>query len=128
MAETFKTTRCWALAALAVMLLPAFAARAAEPPAATFLTENTLIYPGADGQQNLIHFGRFGNFDWYFPCTIESGRWSLDADNVLHLTYDNTDFADRTIRLAPDADRVEMITAERTTTAVMVEGNKLPYT
>ncbi|MBT3400480.1 MAG: hypothetical protein HN420_10860, partial [Rhodospirillaceae bacterium] len=44
-------------------------------PAANFLTENTLIYHGADGQENLIHFGRFGNFDWYFPCTIESGSW-----------------------------------------------------
>jgi hypothetical protein len=132
MAEMFRTTRYLALAALAVMLLPAFAARASEtssePPAATFLTENTLIYPGADGQQNLIHFGRFGNFDWYFPCTIESGRWSLDADNVLRLTYDNTDFADRTIRLAPDGDWVTMVTPERTANAVMVEGNKLPYT
>ena len=101
-------------------------------PAPTFLTENTLIYPGVDGEKNLIHFGRFGNFDWYFPCTIESGSWALDADNVLSLTYDNTDFAAQTLRLAPregpDGLQVQMIAPDRTANAVMAEGNKLPYT
>ncbi|MBT4906164.1 MAG: hypothetical protein HOK98_05985 [Rhodospirillaceae bacterium] len=101
-------------------------------PAPTFLTENTLIYPGVDGEKNLIHFGRFGNFDWYFPCKFESGTWSLDPDNNLSLAYDNTDFAAQTFRLAPregsDGLRVEMIAPERTFAAVMEEGNTLPYT
>ncbi len=101
-------------------------------PAPTFLTENTLIYPGADGEKNLIHFGRFGNFDWYFPCKFESGSWSLDPDNVLSLTYDNKDFADQTFRLTPREGegglQVQMIAPDRTLAAVMEEGNTLPYT
>ncbi len=40
--------------------------RDVDLPPPNFLTENTLIYPGDDVQENLIHFGRFGNFDWYY--------------------------------------------------------------
>lgn len=122
-------------AAVAAAFLLALAAPAnAESglPAPTFLTEKTLIYPGVDGRENLIHFGRFGNFDWYFPCTIESGSWALDPDNVLSLTYDNTDFADQTLRLVPregpEGVSVQMTAPDHTTVAVMEEGNKLPYT
>ncbi|MEP4379613.1 MAG: hypothetical protein ABJ215_09245 [Alphaproteobacteria bacterium] len=121
-----------AVAAVGMLVLSAPANAESGLPAPTFLTENTLIYPGVDGQENLIHFGRFGNFDWYFPCTIESGSWSLDPDNVLSLTYDNTDFAARSYRLTPREDpdgvRVEMIAPERTFAAVMEKGNTLPYT
>ena len=122
-------------AALAVAGLLAFSVPAqAESglPAPNFLTENTLVYPDADGERNLIHFGRFGNFDWYFPCTFESGSWALDADNNLSLTYDNTDFADQTFRLSPSEGdgglQVQMIAPDRTLAAVMEEGNTLPYT
>jgi len=122
-------------AAVVAVGLVAFSAPAqAETglPAPNFLTENTLVYPDADGEKNLIHFGRFGNFDWYFPCTFESGSWALDADNNLSLTYDNTDFADQTFRLDPSEGdgglRVQMIAPDRTLAAVMEEGNTLPYT
>ena len=121
-------------AVFAVGLLALSAPAHAESglPAPNFLTENTLVYPDADGERNLIHFGRFGNFDWYFPCTFESGSWALDADNNLSLTYDNTDFADQTFRLAPregsEGLQVQMIAPDRTLAAVMEEGNTLPYT
>jgi len=121
-----------AVAAAVLLALSAPAHAESGLPAPTFLTENTLIYPGVDGEKNLIHFGRFGNFDWYFPCTFESGSWSLDPDNVLSLTYDNTDFAARSYRLAPregpDGVEVQMIAPDRTLAAVMEEGNTLPYT
>ena len=97
-------------------------------PPPNFLTENTLIYPGDDGQENLIHFGRFGNFDWYYPCKFESGLWTLDADNVLRLTYDNRNLADRQYTLLRRGETVTMIEPERRTEADMVAGNKLPYT
>lgn len=97
-------------------------------PPPNFLTENTLIYPGDDGQENLIHFGRFGNFDWYYTCKFESGLWTLDADNVLRLTYDNRDLADRQYTLSRRGVTVTMIELERRTEADMVAGNKLPYT
>lgn len=102
----------------------------AEPKSAdtSFLSEHTLIYPNRDGKEELIHFGRFGNFDWYYPCTIESGSWSLDADNVLSLTYDNTDFAPRSYRLAQKDGGVQMIESDRTTQAFIASGNLLPYT
>jgi len=121
-------------AAVAAVLLALSAPVHAESglPAPNFLTENTLIYPGVDGEKNLMHFGRFGNFDWYFPCKFESGSWALDADNNLSLTYDNTDFADQTFRLAPSEGteglQVQMIAPDRTLAAVMEEGNTLPYT
>ena len=47
-----------------------------------FLTENTIAYPGRKGEENLIHFGRFGNFDWYFPCEFESGEWTIHIVDV----------------------------------------------
>ena len=122
------------------LLLVAFAVLAVRPvqadiespeadlPPANFLTENTLIYPDRDGEENLIHFGRFGNFDWYYPCTFESGLWTLDADNVLNLTFDNQDWPDRSYRLSRNDDAVLMIEPERTTEARLTAGNKLPYT
>ena len=120
------------LFAAGFLLLSGPASAESGLPAPTFLTENTLIYPDADGEKILIHFGRFGNFDWYFPCKFESGSWELDPDNVLSLTYDNTDFADQTFRLTPREGNkgleVEMIAPDRTLAAVMEEGNTLPYT
>ena len=122
------------------LLLVAFAVLAVRPvqadiespeadlPPANFLTENTLIYPDRDGEENLIHFGRFGNFDWYYPCTFESGLWTLDADNVLSLTYDNRKLPDRSYRLSRAGESVLMIEPDRTTQASLTVGNKLPYT
>lgn len=113
------------------MTFAVFAAPAwAEPksPDTSFLSEHTLVYPNREGKEELIHFGRFGNFDWYYPCTIESGSWSLDADNVLSLTYDNTDFAPRSYQLAQKNGAVQMIEPDRTTEAFIASGNLLPYT
>ncbi len=54
--------------------------------------------------------------------------WTLDADNVLRLTYDNRDLADRQYTLSRRGVTVTMIELERRTEADMVAGNKLPYT
>jgi hypothetical protein len=94
------------------------------------ITDNTLVYPGSDGKENLIHFGKYGNFDWYFPCRIESGSWTLDPDGTLHLTYDNSDFAPRDYGLALDGRDIAMAdpaTGGRTA-AEIIRGNVLPYT
>jgi hypothetical protein len=93
------------------------------------LTENTLAYPGRKGEENLIHFGRFGNFDWYFPCQFESGDWSLDDDQTLSLTYHNSNFKPRQYTLERREDGIALIEpdSENTTVAQMLEGNHIPY-
>ena len=121
-----------ALAAIIVLSGGVARAETSRPevdlPPRNFLTEHTLIYPARDGEEHLIHFGRFGNFDWYYPCTFESGLWTLDADNVLSLTYDNRKLADRSYRLSRAGESVLMIEPDRTTEASLTVGNKLPYT
>lgn len=97
-------------------------------PPRNFLTEHTLIYPARDGEEHLIHLGRFGNFDWYYPCTFESGSWTLDADNFLSLTYDNRKLADRRYTLSRRGETVLMVEPDRTTEAALVPGNELPHT
>ena len=94
-----------------------------------FLSENTLAYPDELGKENLIHFGRFGNFDWYFPCQFESGYWKLDEDQVLHLTYDNPEFKARQYKLAGLADGLELVEPDRgtTTTGKLLAGNRMPF-
>jgi len=122
----------WMLSAVLLALAPA-AASAASPDAddtlKSVITENTLVYPGADGQTNFIHFSRYGSFDWYFPCQIESGRWSLEAGDELHLTYDYPGFAARTYRLAQQGDTVVMTEAESggVTRGEIARGNTVPY-
>jgi len=93
------------------------------------LTENTLAYPDAKGEENLIHFGRFGNFDWYFPCQFESGNWRLDSDLVLSLTYDSPRYQPRRYRLARRDGGITMTEPETGTVTVakLLEGSHIPY-
>lgn len=94
-----------------------------------FLTENTLAYPDEKGEENLIHFGRFGNFDWYFPCQFESGYWNLDRDLVLSLTYDNPEFQPREYQLARREGAITL--TEPGSGGIMVakllEGSHIPF-
>ncbi len=125
------------VAALASLLTFASIAKAATEPhpdgdprgIKNFLTEKTLTYPGAEGKENFIHFGRFGNFDWYFPCEIESGTWSLAEDQTLNLTYHNSDFTTRQYKLERQNDGVKLIESgsENITVATLLEGNQVPY-
>ncbi len=95
----------------------------------SFLIGYTLIFPDELGQEHLIHFSRFGTFDWYFPCQFETGSWELDADRVLRLTYDSSQFAPRTYKLAHREDGITLTEpgGENTTVARVEEGNRLPY-
>ncbi len=125
------------MAALAglLMLTGLPPARAETPPdgdkrgITNFLTENTLSYPSRAGEENLIHFGRFGNFDWYFPCEFESGAWSLGDDQILSLTYDNAKFASRRFKLEHREDGIALIEpdSETFTVATLLDGNHIPY-
>jgi len=94
-----------------------------------FLTEHTLVYADKLGEENLIHFGRFGNFDWYFPCQFESGSWNLGPDLVLRLTYDSPRFTPRQYRLARRDEGIILTEPDSggTTVAKLLEGNRLPF-
>lgn len=105
--------------------------RDAEDPRGikNLLTENTLAYPDEKGEENLIHFGRFGNFDWYFPCQFESGYWSIDRDLVLSLTYDNSEFQPREYQLARREGDITLTEpgSDRITVAKLLEGSHIPF-
>ena len=128
-----------ALCAVVLLIAPAGQAVAASEPARPetelmrgpggFLVDHTLIFSGADGQEHLIHFTRFGTFDWYFPCQIETGEWSLDADQVLRLSYDNPRFAPHAYLVTQRTDGLILAeaAAETTILAQLVEGDRLPY-
>lgn len=94
-----------------------------------FLTEHTLVYPDKKGEENLIYFGRFGTFDWYFPCQFESGTWNLDPNQVLSLTYDNSDFQSRQYKVARQDDGITLTEPENdsTTAGKLIAGNRLPF-
>lgn len=94
-----------------------------------FLTEHTLIYTDKQGGENLIHFGRFGNFDWYFPCQFEGGYWNLDPDQVLRLTYDSPQFKSRQYQVDRLNGGVTLTEPDGggTKVAKLVAGNRLPY-
>jgi hypothetical protein len=116
-------------AALTVALLPASVPPAvARDVSGAELTGNTLVWPGAQGEQNLIHFGRFGEFDWYFPCRFESGAWTLDANQVLHLGYVNPQLQPRQYRLSLDENGVTLTAPDgQAIVAELKEGDRLPY-
>ncbi|NNE83460.1 MAG: hypothetical protein HKN28_05775 [Alphaproteobacteria bacterium] len=94
-----------------------------------FLTEHTLVYPDKKGEENLIHFGRFGTFDWYFPCQFESGTWNLNTDRVLSLTYDNPDFQSRQYKVARQDDGITLTDPgnDSPTVGKLIAGNRLPF-
>lgn len=94
-----------------------------------FLTENTLAWPDEKGERNLMHFGRFGNFDWYFPCQFESGYWSLADDLVLSLTFDNRNYPPRTYQLDRRGDALTLTDPKtgRVAVAELLEGSHIPF-
>ncbi|MDH3739092.1 MAG: hypothetical protein OER92_07850 [Alphaproteobacteria bacterium] len=122
----------WASLVMFAGLSDALAERSAaegKPGIDNFLTENTLTYPGQEGEQNLIHFGRFGNFDWYFPCEFESGDWSLGDDQTLRLTYHNPRYKPRQLKLEKREDGIALVEPgqQNITVAKLLEGNKIPW-
>lgn len=96
--------------------------------AQNFLTSNTLVYTDKDGQPNHLYFGRFDNFDLYFPCQFESGAWKLGEDMVLSLTYDNATFKPKQFRLVKTEDGFNLAAPDGAvlTTAKLLQGNHLP--
>ncbi|MDA0239752.1 MAG: hypothetical protein O3A84_06955 [Proteobacteria bacterium] len=97
--------------------------------AQNFLTNNTLVYTDQDGQPNHLYFGRFDNFDLYFPCQFESGAWTLSEDMVLSLTYDNATFKPRQFKLIKTKGGFNLAAPSSgaiLTTAKLLQGNHLP--
>lgn len=135
MPGTFKSIYRGALVAGLLIFTAVSNAAATQEPVEgergikNFLTEHTLVFPDTEGGENLIHFGRFGNFDWYFPCQFESGDWSLADDKTLRLTYHNTDFEARQYTLVRRDDEIVLTEpgSANTTVATLREGNHIPY-
>ena len=94
------------------------------------LVDHSLVFADTAGQEQVYYFGRFGNFDWYFPCEFESGSWTIDADRVLHLTYDNPDFAPRELNLSRNGGGLTVADARGRmgpTAAEIAAENRLPF-
>ncbi|MEK9661985.1 MAG: hypothetical protein VW644_09655 [Alphaproteobacteria bacterium] len=102
---------------------------ASETPSAAELTNNTLVWPGPDGEPLMIHFGRFENFDRYIPCTFESGLWAIDGEGHLDLTYDNPRIAAQRYVLSgkPPAAITMTSPGGETFVAELKEGDHLPW-
>ncbi|MBT3552423.1 MAG: hypothetical protein HOF70_17010 [Rhodospirillaceae bacterium] len=102
--------------------------------AQNFLTRNTLVYTEKDGAEHSIYFGRFDNFDLYFPCQFESGAWSLSEDHILRLTYDTAQIKPKAFKLVrleeggKVASGISLTGAEdgEPRQAKLLEGNRLP--
>lgn len=109
--------------------LPAAAANTEAAPDAATLTGNTLIWPDAAGTNQFIRFGRFGDFDRYVPCTIESGDWALDADGILRLTFVSPFIAPQAFALSRAADGAIAMVAPggETHVARLAAGDRLPW-
>lgn len=92
------------------------------------LSGNTLVWPRPDGENTLIYFGRFGNFDRYVPCTFESGTWTLGPDRQLNLTYDRPSIEPQRFGLTKQGDGVAMTAPDGSTfVAELQEGDHLPW-
>jgi hypothetical protein len=97
------------------------------------LVGRTLIWPDSEGTNQFIRLGRFGDFDRYVPCTIESGDWSLASDErgtqVLHLRFVNPTIAPQAYTLTRRDDGRIALTRPKgeTFVAELAEGDRLPW-
>ena len=96
-----------------------------------FLTGNTLSYKDEKGVPQSLYFGRFDNFDWYFPCEFESGAWKLTETDTqssnLVLSYDNAKFKPVSVRLTKAEGSYKIrFPSGHVSTAKLEEGNRLP--
>jgi len=96
-----------------------------------FLTGNTLTYKDEKGIPQSLYFGRFDNFDWYFPCEFESGAWKLtetgSGTSDLALSYDNAKFKPVSVSLTRTESLYRIrFPSGHVSTAKLEEGNRLP--
>ena len=125
-----------AVIALAGLAAVVFAAQRAAMDARTAvapltrdaLVHHSLVYYDAQGKEQIYYFGRFDNFDWYFPCEFATGSWALGAGNVIRLSYDDPRFAARELRLAGAARTLTVADAGGAPTrAEITKENRLPF-
>ncbi|MBT7486420.1 MAG: hypothetical protein HN673_08645, partial [Rhodospirillales bacterium] len=87
-----------------------------------------LVYTEKDGAEHSIYFGRFDNFDLYFPCQFESGSWSLSEDHILRLTYDTALIKPKAFKLVRLEGSISLSVLKdgEPRQAKLLEGNRLP--
>lgn len=101
---------------------------AAAPLTRDALVHHSLVFFDAQGQEQIYYFGRFDNFDWYFPCEFATGSWALDAGNVIRLSYDNPRFAARDLRLTGAGKMLTVAdSGGAPTRAEITRENRLPF-
>ena len=130
MAGPLRST--FAALALAILLALPSAAGAdtgETPVTAAQLTGHTLIWPDAEGTNQFVHLGRFGDFDRYVPCTIESGGWTLEAGRILHLDFINPAIASQAYALTRrDDGRIALARPDgETFVAELADGDRMPW-
>jgi len=83
----------------------------------------------ASGEQHSIYFGRFGDFEKYFPCQYVDGTWWINAKGALCLKYSTEDQHKWCRKPQIRGSKVTFSSSsnEILLTAKIVGGNKLPF-
>ena len=98
-------------------------------PARKPFADHTLKYKDkASGLDFSIYLGRFGDFERYFPCQFDHGKWWITKDGQLCIEYERKKF--KGFCMIPKVEG-ETITLSSTkgklqTTAQFLDGNKTP--
>lgn len=93
-------------------------------------SDHTIHYiDQASGEQHSIYFGRFGDFEKYFPCQYVDGTWWINTKGALCLKYSTEDqhkwcrkpqIRGAKVTFSSSANEILL-------TAKIVGGNKLPF-
>lgn len=93
-------------------------------------SDHTIHYIDKEsGKQHSIYFGRFGDFEKYFPCEYVDGTWWINEQGALCLKYSAGDQDPSCNKPVIDGSKVTLSssTSETLLVAKIFEGNKLPF-
>jgi len=93
-------------------------------------TDHTLVYRDRrTGEMNSLYFGRFGNFDRYFPCEFTDGTWWIGDGATLCLKDSSGNGRPTCLKPRIKGDAVTFFApgGEVAMEAKLLAGNRLPF-
>jgi len=118
-----------------VTLVLIFAAGSAQASAFTDsarkpFADHTLKYKDkASGLIFSIYLGRFGDFERYFPCQFDHGKWWVAKDGQLCIKFESKKFKGfcRVPKVEGKSITLSSTEGRSQTTAQFLDGNKTPF-